>query len=359
MSRLLPMLGGDPSGLMQSVRPGDPAAAVPAVAGALQGADPQAGMSSGSTAGGPQGAASSIFQQLYGSPEFKQAMLSNGLMSLGTGILKASGPSTMKTSIGGAFGQGLQNAQQGIEGTRDRFAKDMMLGAQFDSNRQAMAIQRQWMDYMQRQAGVGGGAAGAGAATPAGSPQSAAGGGAGGPPNPNNPGNIITGRNPDGTLGFRAYDTPEAGVAALIRNVQAYPAAFNGGQPMTIAQIGQRWAPKDNRGTDPVKWAQAVAQISGLPIDKPIDVNDPQVALALARGVHGIEHGPQAAYAPEVYQRGVQMAFGGRPTQMAAAGPSAPTGTGLTVPRVTSPEQIQALQPGQQFIAPDGSVRVR
>lgn len=156
-----------------------------------------------------------------------------------------------------------------------------------------------------------GGGAGILAPPQAGAAPSGAGGP--GPITANNPGNII-----DGQGGFRQYASPDEGVAALIRNAQAYPGVYNGGRPMTIAQIGQHWAPKDNRGTDPVAWARAVAQISGLPPDQPLDLTNPQVAIAFARGVHGIEKGQGAAFPPEVYQRAGQTVLGGRPPPAAA-----------------------------------------
>lgn len=312
-------------------------------------------------ADGSGGGAASVYQMLYGSPEYKRQALQSSLMGLATGLLKGAGPSTTPTSFLSALGQGLSGAQQGIEGSRNNFARDMMLGAQFDSNRQNMAIQKQWMDYMRGQAGQGG--AGAGAAAPGGalvtSPQPAGAGAGGGtsPPNPNNPGNMIDGRG-----GFQTFSTPQEGVAAMISNALRY------GPQQTISQIAARWAPADDgrnpmlRGNDPKQWARNVAAISGLPADQPIDLSNPQVALAFARGVHAAEKGQAAAFSPDIYQQGVQMALsrggGAQPTQTAAA-PQAPTGAGLTVSRVTSPEQLQALQPGQSFIAPDGSVRVR
>jgi hypothetical protein len=335
------------------------------------------------SADGSGGGASSVFQMLYGSPEYKRQALQSGLMGLAAGLLKGAGPSTTPTSFLSALGQGLSGAQQGIEGSRNNFARDMMLGAQFDSNRQNMAIQRQWMDFMRRQAGQGG--AGAPGGVPGTTPQPAGAGAGGGtsPPNPNNPGNMIDGRG-----GFQTFATPQEGVAAMIGNALRY------GPQQTISQIAARWAPADDgrnpmlRGNDPQQWARNVAAISGLPADQPIDLSNPQVALAFARGVHAAEKGQAAAFSPDIYQQGVQMALSrgapalaqrgivpvgtstpGGPTQLppvsgpqGAAGmtPIGPaTGAGLTVPRVTSPEQLQALPPGTQFIAPDGSVRVR
>lgn len=150
----------------------------------------------------------------------------------------------------------------------------------------------------------------------------------GAPPNPNNPGNLISGPN-----GFQSFGSPSEGVAALIRNVQSYPQKFNGGQPMTLPQIAARWAPKDDgstpmlRGNNPDQWARNVATAGGLPLDQPLDLTDPKVQLAFARGVHIAEKGQAAAFAPDVYDQGLRMVGGGQPgaAPQRAAAPASPT----------------------------------
>lgn len=104
--------------------------------------------------------------------------------------------------------------------------------------------------------------------------------------------------------GFTSYPSGEEAVAAVIRNAQAYPAAFNGGQPMTLMQIGARWAPKGDGANDPIAWASNVGKVSGLPVDQPIDLSNPEIAARFARGVHAAEFGQQALADPEVYRRG-------------------------------------------------------
>lgn len=138
-----------------------------------------------------------------------------------------------------------------------------------------------------------------------------------------NVGNI---RAPGG--GFRTFGSPEEAVAATVRNAQAYPGRFNGSQPMTLASIGARWAPKGDGANDPDQWARNVASIGGLPIDQPLDLSDPATAARFAKGVHGAEFGQAALYGDEVYQRGVsgqrapgnQVAQAGRDERGADAG---------------------------------------
>lgn len=129
---------------------------------------------------------------------------------------------------------------------------------------------------------------------------------AGGRPNPFNVGNV---RPVGSSTGFQQPASFDDGVSLAIRNVQAYPGAFNKNQPMSLLQIGSKWAPVGDGANDPAQWAKNVAQYSGLPVDAPLDLSDPKVAAAFARGVHGAEWGAQAVKAPEAYLPGTQMAL--------------------------------------------------
>lgn len=327
--------------------------------------DPAAGLapSIGTMGGAPGSGASSIYDLLYGSPEYKRTSLSSALMSAGANMLKASGPSTTPTSFGQVLGTGLSGAQQSVDTTRDRFARDLLIGSQFDTQRRQAGIAQGWWDEMRRRAGNGGQGA---------APSGAGGGRApdGGPgPHPNNPGNLIAQGG-----GFQAFDTPQAGVAELARTVQNYPRWFNNGQPMTLQQIAMRAAPQDDgrnpmlRGNNPQQWARNVAAVSGLPVDQPLDLTNPQTMLALTRGWHAAEKGQAAAFAPDVYQQGVQTALAqrgiapvgaadGRQPQTAGIAPVG--GAGLTVPRPQSAADLREIPRGTQYFAPDGSLRIR
>ncbi len=110
----------------------------------------------------------------------------------------------------------------------------------------------------------------------------------GGSPNENNIGNV---RPRGASTGFQQVGSFDEGVALTVNNARAYPASFNGGKDMSLAQIGERWAPKGDGNNDPAQWARNVASGSGLPVDKPINLNDPEVAARFARGVHLAEWG--------------------------------------------------------------------
>ena len=158
---------------------------------------------------------------------------------------------------------------------------------------------------------------------------------AGGQPNPNNIGNV---RPVGSSTGFQQPPSFDEGVALAVSNVRAYQSKFNGGAPMTLLQVGQRWAPKGDGANDPAQWAKNVAAGGGLPVDRPLNFNDPDVATRFARGVHTAEWGrnrPLDAYAP-----GVQLASGGAPSKAAepAAGEPFPGASiqGATLP-LTAP----------------------
>jgi hypothetical protein len=116
----------------------------------------------------------------------------------------------------------------------------------------------------------------------------------------NNIGNV---RPTGASTGFQAPQDFNSGVALAVNNARAYPQAFNNGQPMSIAQIAQHWAPKGDGNNDPNAWAFNVARGSGLDPNQPLDLNNPQTAAQFARGVHLAEKGgaavrPVADYLP-------------------------------------------------------------
>lgn len=166
--------------------------------------------------------------------------------------------------------------------------------------------------------------------------------------NPNNIGNV----RPNGqSVGFQQPPTLDDGVRLAVNNGRAYPRAFNGGQPMTLVQIGQRWAPVGDGANDPAQWARNVANIGGLDPNQPIDLNDPMTAAKFARGVHGAEHGANKVLPVEAYAR--ILSGGGAPQpgpQVAQAPPQVAQGTADTngMPPVPSPQGVQ----GPTMMAP-------
>lgn len=125
-------------------------------------------------------------------------------------------------------------------------------------------------------------------------------------PNPFNVGNV---RPYGSSNGFQQPASFDDGVSLAVRNAQAYPAAFNKNQPMSLLQIGAKWAPVGDGANDPAIWAKNVAHFSGLPVDAPLDLSDPKIAASFARGVHGAEWGAKAVKSIEAYLPGTQMAL--------------------------------------------------
>lgn len=161
-------------------------------------------------------------------------------------------------------------------------------------------------------------------------------------PNAFNIGNV---RPVGSSTGFQQPASFDDGVAMSVRNVRAYPTAFNQGQPMTLLQIGQRWAPKGDGANDPAQWAKNVASIGGLPVDQPLDLNDPQIAARFARGVHGAEWGQKMLKPPEAYLPGTNMA--GSPRVIRAADPSIsanPQVTPTQMPGTVQPPRVDPMQ---------------
>lgn len=142
-----------------------------------------------------------------------------------------------------------------------------------------------------------------------------------------NVGNIITGRrNPDGSLAFRSYQTPDAAVAAVRDNLRAYPRAFNRGQPMSILQIAPRWSMGKSELDDNSRaWARNVAITAGIDPNVPIDLTNPEIVARIAKGIHVAEFGQRALYPDEVYRRGA-VAPGGAPLTVAGGTGAPPPG---------------------------------
>jgi len=167
---------------------------------------------------------------------------------------------------------------------------------------------------------------------------------AGGGVNPNNIGNVRpTGQN----TGFQQPATLEDGIRLTVNNARAYPAAFNNGQPMTLTQIGQRWAPKGDGANDPDQWARNVASIGGLDPNQPIDLNNPQIAAQFARGVHGAEKGANVALPVQAYH-----------SVLTGQGGTAPGAGGVNLAQGSAdgsgnplPPQRQGADPGAQYEA--------
>ena len=153
----------------------------------------------------------------------------------------------------------------------------------------------------------------------------------------------------DGKDTFQAPPDFNSGVALAVYNASTYAGKFNEGRPMTIAQIGAKWAPPGS-ADDPnnlnANWPKNVAaayKAAGQDPNVPVDFSNPAHAAAFAKAVHQAEHGKSldiAAYAPGVAMASdpnVRKGFGssgvgGAKTEVATSAadtPVAPTDSGL------------------------------
>lgn len=281
----------------------------------------------------------------------KGAAARDTLMGLSQGLLSAGGPSQVPMDMFSALGKGISGGLTARDAGEDKTLKRALIGAQVQKANADIANEKAWQDMFKSPA-----AAPVAKPPDPSNPAVVAGMPGAGPSSPTNPGNLSNGQG-----GFQSFKTPEEGVAAAIRNVQSYPAKYNNGQPMSLLQVAQAWAPPDDgktpqlKGNDPVAWAKNVATVMGVDPTAPVDFNNPATGLAFAKAVHVAEHPPGSAYAPDVYQRGAGMAYGAAPApggatappvQLAQASgavpvPSAPP----AAPVKTLPEVIQSLPP--------------
>ena len=153
--------------------------------------------------------------------------------------------------------------------------------------------------------------------------------------------------------GFQQPASLDDGIRLAVNNVKAYPAKFNNGQPMTLMQIGARWAPVGDGANDPGQWARNVASIGGLDPNQPLDLNDPMIAAKFARGVHGAEHGANKVLPPERYAQAITggaappgIAQGDTAPPADASGTPIPTSDGGSVPREVMRMITPNLPPG-------------
>lgn len=180
----------------------------------------------------------------------------------------------------------------------------------------------------------------------------------------NNVGNITNGQG-----GFRQYESPQAGAVDLVSLLRSYPVKYNQGQPMTLAQIGARYAPapdgKDpmTAGNDPAVWARNVGQIAGIDPNQPLDFDNPAVVTAVVRGINGQEKKPVDRQAPEILRQGVAsgMDGGAAPLTINMPGPAKPQqgdqpaadggGTPLPPSATSGPPDVPRPQPTADQIA--------
>lgn len=135
----------------------------------------------------------------------------------------------------------------------------------------------------------------------------------------NNPGNIVrTGAAWGGEIAgndprYAAFDSPEAGIRALGKNLIAYQEKHG---LDTVAAIVARWAPATENDT--ASYVKAVSGELGVKADQPLDMKDPVVLARLTKAIIKQENGSQP-YSEATVRAGVEAALGNR--KVAAAAP--------------------------------------
>lgn len=109
----------------------------------------------------------------------------------------------------------------------------------------------------------------------------------------NNPGNI---RNPNG-LGFRAFESPEAGVRGVADQLLRYEYAKKWGHLDTIAKIIATYAPKAD-GNDVASYIKDVTQRTGFGANEHLELSDKSTLAKLTSAILGHENRNGKKYTP-------------------------------------------------------------
>lgn len=133
----------------------------------------------------------------------------------------------------------------------------------------------------------------------------------------NNPGNVERGR--DRWLGmssdqssdsrFLVFDTPEAGIRALMRILINYQERHG---IKTMREAINRWAPPAENNSS--AYVQHVSRLTGFDPDEPLDFLDREINVALARAIVRHENGEPTVYgrrewySEDVFERAAVMA---------------------------------------------------
>ena len=153
----------------------------------------------------------------------------------------------------------------------------------------------------------------------------------------NNPGNL---RPPGQSTGFQRFDTPEAGVAAMVRQLDLYRDRNN---LNTVQGIISRWAPPNENDT--AAYVRSVAGALGVAPDAPIDTRDEQTMRRLVVAMARQEGGRPLA--PDTLDRGFQLAR--NQAQMAPQQQALPPGIVGQVPQRQAEDNAVV-----QVMTPDG-----
>lgn len=178
----------------------------------------------------------------------------------------------------------------------------------------------------------------------------------------NNPGNIeISGQQWQGQVAgndtrFAAFETPEAGIRALAKNLITYQDKHG---LNTVEGIINRWAPPKENQTS--AYVQAVAKEVGVKPGDPINVRDPAMLAKLTAAIIRHENGAQP-YGAETIDTGVKAALSGalprKPDEMLAAFPiRGKESTAVTERGSTIATQFVAVEADRLVTSHDNSLK--
>jgi hypothetical protein len=109
--------------------------------------------------------------------------------------------------------------------------------------------------------------------------------------------------------GWQRFDTPEAGVQGISRQLDRYASGATTGKPLTsLREIVSTWAPPNENKTDNL--IQRASQVMGVQPDQPLDLSNPEVKAKLVEAMIRGEQGGKLPVSPEVIQRA--LSGGGR-----------------------------------------------
>lgn len=132
----------------------------------------------------------------------------------------------------------------------------------------------------------------------------------------NNPGNLRAWGNTPQAGGYARFATPEAGLAAMIKNLQAQQSVHG---LNTIAGIISKWAPPNENNT--AAYIAEMEKSTGFRANQPLDLTDKRTIAPLVSGI--IKHeGNSAGYSKDMVEQAV--------TQVTVDFKNAPAGTTAT-----------------------------
>lgn len=141
--------------------------------------------------------------------------------------------------------------------------------------------------------------------------------------------------------GFQQFSTPEEGIQAIDKNLQAY-----GKQGInTLSKIISTWAPPSDNNPTPALIANASKRL-GIPPDQPLDLNNPAVRHMVTGAIMLQEHGNK------LYQGGAQPAASKAPQPLApTAPPTAQAGQPTAAPaKAAEGPKLQEGQTGKYTV---------